>query len=421
MKNKSLGWWVVLSLSASACGVQDMSETESQNGSSLQRPSTITADKTLPPAGQAFFGVTEEDFSPPESSITSFSTPDENGNYLGSVALKITATDVGSGVKEITYYLGGASTGGGTVTGSTVYVPLIENAGLTTVIYYSRDKAGNVEEAKSFDVNIVFDQPGVSCLPVNLDEYNLFVLGNYTGGHDVQGKVAAGGNVSMQSFAVGAGLPATDTSNVLVVGGNLNVSNGTIYGDTYYGGTLTTNQSATVRRGTLSQGTPFNFTSLGSDLQTLSAQLNDLPVTATARIEPWGGLFLKGSDPKLNVFELNASIFSNTRYMELEAPADSRIVVNIHGPSASFSNFSQHNFRGGINQTGILYNFVDATQIHATSFGFWGTVLAPLADITFNNGSWDGGIYANSMTGTAEGHINPLKDFEFCEGSENNY
>ncbi|ADO73093.1 choice-of-anchor A family protein [Stigmatella aurantiaca] len=421
MKNNSLGWWVVLSLSASACGVQDLSEMEAQDGSSLQRPSTITADKARPPSGEATYGVAAEDYSPPESSITSFSTPDENGNYLGSVALKITATDVGSGVQEITYYLVGASTGSGTVTGSTVYVPLIENAGLTTVIYYARDKAGNVEEAKSFDVNIVFDQPGVSCLPVNLDDYNLFVLGNYTGGHDVQGKVAAGGNVSMQSFAVGAGLPATNTNHVLVVGGNLNVSNGTIYGDTYYGGSLTTNQSATVRRGTLNQGTPFNFTSLSSDLQTLSSQLsNDLAVNATPRIEPWGGLFLKGNDPKLNVFSLNASIFSTTRYMELEAPADSRIVVNIYGPSASFSNFSQHNFRGGIDQTGILYNFVDATQITASGFGFWGTVLAPLADITFNNGSWDGGIYANSLTGNAEGHINPLKDFEFCEG-QNNY
>jgi choice-of-anchor A domain-containing protein len=234
--------------------------------------------------------------------------------------------------------------------------------------------------------------------------------------------VAAGGNVTMTSFAVGAGLPATNTNHVLVVGGNLNISNGAVYGDTYYGGTLTKTQSATIRRGTLAQGTPFNFTALGGDLQTLSSQLaNQLEPTATPRIESWGGLFLKGTHPTLNVFELNASIFASTRYMELDAPAGSRIVVNIHGPSASFSNFSQHNFRGGIDQTGILYNFVDTTKITASSFGFWGTVLAPLADITFNNGSWDGGIYANSLTGTAEGHINPLKDFEFCEGNDNHY
>jgi choice-of-anchor A domain-containing protein len=257
---------------------------------------------------------------------------------------------------------------------------------------------------------------------VNLDEYNLFVLGNYTNGHDVQGKVAAGGNVSLTSFAVGAGLPATNTNHVLVVGGNLNINNGTVYGDTYYGGTLTTTQSATIRRGTLTHGTPFNFTSLSSDLQTLSSQLaTQLTPTATPRIEPWGGLYLKGTNPTLNVFELNASIFASTRYMELEAPAGSHIVVNIRGASASFSNFSQHNFRGGIDQTGILYNFIDATRINASSFGFWGTVLAPLADITFNNGSWDGGIYANSLTGTAEGHINPLRDFEFCEEGPNTY
>ncbi|SET20272.1 choice-of-anchor A family protein [Stigmatella erecta] len=421
MKNKSLGWWMVLSLSASACGMEDLSDQTSRDGASLQRPS-ITAERTSPPAGHATFGVEEEDYAPPESSIESFGIPDENGNYAGAVAMKISASDAGTGVKEIYYYFTGATTGSATVSGDTAYLPLIENPGLTTIIYYSRDNAGNVEEAKSIDINIVLEQPGVSCLPVKLGEYNLFVLGNYMNGHDVQGKVAAGGNVTLTSFAVGAGLPATNTHHVLVVGGNLNISNGAVYGDTYYGGTLTKASNATIRRGTLTQGTPFNFTALSADLQTLSSQLaTQLEPTATPRIEPWGGLYLKGSNPTLNVFELNASIFASTRYMELEAPAGSRIVVNIRGPSASFSNFSQHNFRGGIDQTGVLYNFVDTTKINASSFGFWGTVLAPLADITFNNGSWDGGIYANSLTGTAEGHINPLKDFEFCEEGQNNY
>ncbi|HEX8705764.1 MAG TPA: choice-of-anchor A family protein, partial [Myxococcaceae bacterium] len=69
----------------------------------------------------------------------------------------------------------------------------------------------------------------------------------------------------------------------------------------------------------------------------------------------------------------------------------------------------------GIDQHGILYNFVDATAITAHGYGFWGTVLAPYAHIDFNNGSWDGGIYAVSLTGNAEGHINPLTDRVFCQ------
>nr|WP_245920173.1 choice-of-anchor A family protein [Melittangium boletus] len=40
-------------------------------------------------------------------------------------------------------------------------------------------------------------------------------------------------------------------------------------------------------------------------------------------------------------------------------------------------------FSGGINQKSVLFNFVDTTKIEATSYGFWGTILAPHADITF--------------------------------------
>ena len=63
----------------------------------------------------------------------------------------------------------------------------------------------------------------------------------------------------------------------------------------------------------------------------------------------------------------------------------------------------------------MLYNFVDTTSINAHGFGFWGTVLAPYADVNFSNGSWDGGIYAKSLTGNAEGHINPLNDRDLCQ------
>jgi choice-of-anchor A domain-containing protein len=63
----------------------------------------------------------------------------------------------------------------------------------------------------------------------------------------------------------------------------------------------------------------------------------------------------------------------------------------------------------------VLFNFVDATSITANGFGFWGTVLAPNADVSFSNGSFDGGFYAKSFTGYAEGHINGLNDRDICQ------
>ncbi|MBM7119137.1 choice-of-anchor A family protein [Archangium primigenium] len=250
---------------------------------------------------------------------------------------------------------------------------------------------------------------------MELGEYNLFVKGNYTQGHDVQGKVAAGGDVSMTYFAVGGSLAANNTSNVLVAGGNLFVNSGSIYGNAYYGGYTTAGQNVTVHRGTLSKGTPIDFAARFTQLEALSAHLASNPnPTGTTRIETWGGLFLEGNKPGVNTFNVDASTFGRTVYFNINAPANSRVVINIRGASARFANFGQ-SFSGGINQKGVLFNFVDATKIEATSYGFWGTILAPYADMTFNNGSWDGGIYARSLTGTAEGHVNPLDNFEYCK------
>ena len=63
-----------------------------------------------------------------------------------------------------------------------------------------------------------------SCAQVHLNDYNLFLLGDYNRGHDVEGKVAAGGNITMTDFAVGSGLPASDIANTLVAGGNLTLT-----------------------------------------------------------------------------------------------------------------------------------------------------------------------------------------------------
>ncbi|KFE63985.1 choice-of-anchor A family protein [Hyalangium minutum] len=254
---------------------------------------------------------------------------------------------------------------------------------------------------------------GSAGLPVRLNDYNLFLLGDYIGGHDVVGKVAAGGNITMTDFAVGSGLPDTDISNTLVAGGNLSLSRGAIWGDAWYGGTYSGDTSVMSYRGTVSQGTPIHFTARGAELSNLSAQLASLAVNGTTTRESWGGIMLRGTDPSLNVFEVNASAFTGATLLSIEAPAGSLAVINIRGGSATFTGFG-HSFAGGIDQHGILYNFVDATSIHAQGYGFWGTVLAPNADIAFTDGSFDGGIYARSFTGNAEGHINPLDEHNLC-------
>jgi choice-of-anchor A domain-containing protein len=281
--------------------------------------------------------------------------------------------------------------------------------------YSVTDSAGHTGTA----TRIVTVGPCNTCIDISLNDYNLFLLGDYTGGHDVVGKVAAGGNITMDNFAVGSGLDASDTDNVLVAGGNLTLSNGGVYGDAHYGGSYSANQTVTFPRGSASQGTPIDFAARGAQLLQLSQDLANQPLNGTYTRTNWGGLYVHGTDSSLNVVSFDASDFNGAVLFNIDAPAGSMVVVNITGASASFSGFGI-SFSGGIDQQGVLYNFVDATSITAQGFGFWGTVLAPNADITFTNGSFDGGIYAKSLSGNAEGHINPLRDYSLCTAQPHN-
>jgi choice-of-anchor A domain-containing protein len=285
--------------------------------------------------------------------------------------------------------------------------------GQYTVTYRVTDRAGHTSTAvRPLTVGPCGDD-GDTCIDLRLGDYNLFLLEDYTGGHDVVGKVAAGGNITMTNFAVGTGLPDAHISNTLVAGGNLTLSRGAVWGHTSYGGSYRADASVVYPRGAVARGRPIDFTARFAELRSLSSQLAGLRANGSSVLEPWGGIMLRGTSANVNVFDVNASAFNGATLLSIEAPAGSFVVVNIRGASARFSGFGIH-FSGGIDQHGVLYNFVDATQIAAQGFGFWGTVLAPSAHVTFNDGSWDGGIYAKSLTGTAEGHINPLRDRRLC-------
>jgi len=283
-------------------------------------------------------------------------------------------------------------------------------SGQYSVTYRVEDASGNVATA----VRQLTVGPCSTCVNLRLNDYNLFVLENYTGGYDVVGKVAAGGNISMQSFSVGQGVPASNSANMLVAGGNLTLANGTVWGDAWYGGSYSANQGVSYPRGRVARGTPIDFAARFAELRSQSAQLAAMPANGSTRRESWGGIYMSGTSSNVNVFDVSASAFTGAALWSIHAPAGSFVVVNIRGASARFSNFGIQ-FSGGINQHGVLFNFVDTTTITASSFGFWGTVLAPYAQVNFNNGSFDGGFYAKSFSGSAEGHINPLNDRDICQ------
>ncbi len=287
--------------------------------------------------------------------------------------------------------------------------------------FVHEDEAGDRAAAGKLIETSPTSPPLLACIQIRLSGHNLFLLEDYSQGHDVQGKVAAGGNITLTDFAVGAGVPDSNTAQVLVAGGHLTLSRGGVWGDAWYGGDYTTDPSVVFPRGTAAHGTPIDFAARFAELRGLSSRLAGLAVNGMTTVEPWGGVMLRGTAPDVNVFQVNANSFTGAKLLSIDAPAGSLAVVNISGSTATFTGFG-HSFSGGIDQHGVLYNFPEATSINADGFGFWGTLLAPQAHIHFSNGSWDGGIYARSLTGNAEGHINALSDRDIggsCGGHDN--
>ncbi|MFW9259735.1 choice-of-anchor A family protein [Nostoc sp. CALU 546] len=233
-------------------------------------------------------------------------------------------------------------------------------------------------------------------------DYNVFVLGDISQQYtDIEGKLAAGGNVN---FVGGLGSRLSGNSgNVVVAGQNLSLSNGQVYhGNAVYGGSANVSGNVGFPQGTLSQGNPIDFDAAGKELRSLSEYLATLTPTGNTTVQPWGAINLSGSGTAFNVFNLAGSSVSKTNYFEIKGDANSTIVVNISGKDVSLQNFGFNII--GTNKQKVIYNFYEATNLTASGIGIEGSILAPLANFNFNNGQVNGNVVVASLTGNGESH-----------------
>jgi choice-of-anchor A domain-containing protein len=242
--------------------------------------------------------------------------------------------------------------------------------------------------------------------PVCLDDlgvandYNLFVFTSYTGGVDLDGKVAAGTDLVMNDFSVATRDPG---GAALVAGETATLSNGTFAGDAFYG--VSASVTNVVVTGTVAQGTPINFPVAQANLTDLSANLSTLGDNGVTDVQVFPSatlIFLTGTDPSLNVFNVTTTDVNAASVFEINAPAGSTVLVNIDGPDLDLTAI-------GINVNGtdnrhVLYNLPSATSVFIENARVAGSMLAPFADVEFNAGAFDGTLVANSATGDGEYH-----------------
>ncbi|MEH2453780.1 choice-of-anchor A family protein [Nostoc sp.] len=233
-------------------------------------------------------------------------------------------------------------------------------------------------------------------------DYNVFALGDISQQYtDIEGKLAAGGNVN---FVGGLGSKLSGNSgNVVVAGQNLTLSSGQVYhGNAVYGGSANVSSNEGIPQGTLSKGKPIDFNEAGKELRGLSQYLATLTPTGKTTVQSWGAINLSGSGTAFNVFNVAGSSVSKTNYFEISGDAKSTVVVNISGKDVSLQNFGFNIL--GTDQQKVIYNFYEATNITASGISILGSILAPLANFNFNNGQVNGNVVVASLTGNGESH-----------------
>ncbi|MEM9805422.1 MAG: choice-of-anchor A family protein [Cyanobacteria bacterium P01_D01_bin.56] len=290
-------------------------------------------------------------------------------------------------------------------------------------------------------------------------DYNVVVLGDYTMFNtDVQGKLAVGGDLNTHTFGVGERLRGDTHGNTLVVGGDINLSNGKVYGDAVYGGTAKVtddvgfeyraDDNTIIRRASLSQGTPLNFASLGQNLKDLAQRMANAALGAsyTEIIQPIGGGLAKtitgattsilyeqygddvtlatltGTDPTENVFNVAAGELKTLKKLTFDVPETAKVIINVQGDALDLGGFGfyfgDQDCNPGADRTvhmwcrdrsqNILFNFEQASDLSISEVGWMGSILAPKADIKFNNGHINGTLIAGALSGTGESHLHPF-------------
>lgn len=289
-------------------------------------------------------------------------------------------------------------------------------------------------------------------------EYNLFMFGDiFQWDTDVEGRVAAGGNVVYglpgkgNGFAVASKVQDPKGLTDLVAGGRVALTNGSVgyfgkensggsdpvTGRKYQDGTIVYGQRAriaeTVGYGKAGQGSPIDFKSEQSYLQGMSAFWGGLSSTGLIDKPNDGQVYLVGSDPKLNVFNLDSSYFTKDLGFFLNVPQTSTVLLNISDADADkrisltdigfymAMKFMADDYIAKNDEqamlkylsgkdalyphSNILFNFLDVNNLFIDRIEINGSILAPYANVLFGKQSHiDGNLIANNLFGRGESH-----------------
>lgn len=241
-------------------------------------------------------------------------------------------------------------------------------------------------------------------------EHNLFVAGNMTAsGSDVEGSLAVGGNLNLNTYSVGLVRPAWNgTSNTITVGGSMTLTQTAIYrGNARSVGPATTSFVSFEGGGSAAGFTTslINFASLDVSYGALSANLTTLSGGGT--LTNVAGALTLNAGGGLNTYSLSSSSLSAINSITINGSSDATVLVNVTGTSPSMQNMA-FTLSGGITASRVLFNFPAATTLTVSGIGIRGSILAPNASMNFNNGAIYGQGAVQTFSGNGQWYSAPF-------------
>ncbi len=245
-------------------------------------------------------------------------------------------------------------------------------------------------------------------------DFNVFTFGDYSESNtDTEGRMAIGGSATLSNYSIGAKLTSSTSRADLIVGGNINTTNGTnANGNTVISSsgkvinyTLTNNNG--VKNQPIMQNV-INFAAAKTNLSNESNYLASLTPNGTVS-NNYGTLVLKGTDNKLNVFTFNGTnvdgkgtAFQNLSGVNIQVPDSSTVLINITGDNFGF--MGAGTTLNGKDVTSnptyaqkIVWNMNSATNLWNVN-SIEGSVLSPNANWSIKGyGHIDGNLVANSV------------------------
>lgn len=260
-----------------------------------------------------------------------------------------------------------------------------------------------------------------NCASTNLGEaapFSLFTFGNFrnTVGDQSWGRIAVGGNFTVDNFNIGAqGCLSNNGSRYdLVVRGNLRYNSGSVNnGSVAYGNNLQASPNLGASGAVLTNSSSIvNFGSTEAVLKVKSTYWSGLSTTGSINNNGFGTITFTGTNSGVNVFTVAANDIQAFNYLNvnINVPTTATTLINVSG---NLSNMPQTTvtFNGSqINtstaqagfqtcpQSLIIWNIGSSTNSFTmNNVGFQGTILAPWATINSSGGEINGQLICNRL------------------------